>query len=64
MHHSHDSDHWAQVQEFQLGQKLRALYLDASSPSFIPGVNSSIVNINQIKGAPFPSKYFVDHSHT
>ncbi|KAJ6557217.1 histidine phosphatase superfamily [Mycena vulgaris] len=36
------------VQELQLGLKLRALYLNASSPSFITGMNSSLVNQNQI----------------
>ncbi|KAJ7465302.1 histidine phosphatase superfamily [Mycena latifolia] len=35
-------------QEFQLGQKLRGLYLNASSPSFIAGVNSTFVDQNQI----------------
>ncbi|KAJ7081378.1 histidine phosphatase superfamily [Mycena belliarum] len=35
-------------QEFQLGQKLRSLYLNASSPSFIAGVNGTLVNQTQI----------------
>lgn len=37
-----------QQQEFQLGQKLRSLYLDPSSPNFIPGINTTIVDISQI----------------
>ncbi|KAJ7175399.1 histidine phosphatase superfamily [Mycena filopes] len=35
-------------QEFQLGQLLRSLYLNATSPSFIQGLNATIVNQNQI----------------
>ncbi|KAK7021211.1 histidine phosphatase superfamily [Favolaschia claudopus] len=35
-------------QEFQLGQQLRSLYLNASSPSFIEGFNSTLVDQNQI----------------
>ncbi|KAK0503448.1 histidine phosphatase superfamily [Armillaria luteobubalina] len=38
-----------QVQEFQLGQLLRSLYLNSSSPSFIPGINSTVVNLDQIQ---------------
>ncbi|KAK7056626.1 hypothetical protein VNI00_002343 [Paramarasmius palmivorus] len=36
------------VQHFQLGQYLRRLYLNSSSPSWISGVNSSIVDLNQV----------------
>ncbi|KAJ7505571.1 phosphoglycerate mutase-like protein [Mycena galericulata] len=35
-------------QEFQLGQELRSIYLNASSPSFISGVNGTLVNQTQI----------------
>ncbi|KAJ6620736.1 histidine phosphatase superfamily [Mycena sp. CBHHK59/15] len=35
-------------QEFQLGQHLRSLYLNASSPSNIAGVNGTLVNQTQI----------------
>ncbi|KAJ7126156.1 histidine phosphatase superfamily [Mycena epipterygia] len=35
-------------QEFQLGQHLRSLYLNTTSPSFISGVNGTIVNQAQI----------------
>jgi len=35
-------------QEFLLGQRLRALYLNPSSPSFIHGVNGTIVNQAQL----------------
>ncbi|KAK0228724.1 histidine phosphatase superfamily [Armillaria fumosa] len=37
------------VQELQLGQLLRSLYLNSSSPSFIPGINSTIANLDQIQ---------------
>ncbi|PBK78349.1 phosphoglycerate mutase-like protein [Armillaria solidipes] len=37
------------VQEFQLGQLLRSLYLNSSSESFIPGINSTIANLDQIQ---------------
>ncbi|KAG6909270.1 hypothetical protein DXG01_001332 [Tephrocybe rancida] len=36
-------------QEFQLGSKLRQLYLNASSPSYINGMNSSLVNDAQFR---------------
>ncbi|KAJ7242866.1 histidine phosphatase superfamily [Mycena haematopus] len=35
-------------QEFQLGQHLRSLYLNSSSPSFISGVNSTFVDQTQV----------------
>nr|GAT43805.1 predicted protein [Mycena chlorophos] len=35
-------------QEFQLGQLLRSMYLNSSSPLNIPGLNDTIVNQNQI----------------
>ncbi|KAJ7695722.1 phosphoglycerate mutase-like protein [Mycena rosella] len=35
-------------QEFQLGQHLRSLYLNATSPSFITGVNDTLVDQTQI----------------
>ncbi|KAJ7808863.1 histidine phosphatase superfamily [Mycena olivaceomarginata] len=35
-------------QEFQLGQRLRSLYLNATSASFIQGINSTFVDQNQI----------------
>ncbi|KAJ7593527.1 histidine phosphatase superfamily [Mycena floridula] len=37
------------VQEFQLGELVRSMYLNASSNSFIAGVNSSIVDLTQVK---------------
>lgn len=36
-------------QEFLLGQLLRSIYLNESSPSWISGVNNSIVNLTQIE---------------
>ncbi|TBU25695.1 phosphoglycerate mutase-like protein [Dichomitus squalens] len=36
------------VQELQLGSFLRSEYLDSSSPTFIDGISSDVVNINQI----------------
>ena len=38
-----------QQQEFQLGQLLRSIYFNASSPSFISTVNSTIVSDDQIE---------------
>ncbi|KAF5355273.1 hypothetical protein D9758_006063 [Tetrapyrgos nigripes] len=35
-------------QEFQLGQLLRSIYLDSSSPSVISGINSTIANSTQL----------------
>ncbi|KAJ6511981.1 histidine phosphatase superfamily [Mycena vitilis] len=35
-------------QEFQLGQHLRSIYFNASSPSFITGVNTTLVDQTQI----------------
>lgn len=35
-------------QEFQLGQLLRARYLNASSPFFIPGMNTTLANETEI----------------
>ncbi|KAJ7134333.1 histidine phosphatase superfamily [Mycena epipterygia] len=35
-------------QEFQLGQHLRSIYLNSSSPSVIPGINASLVDQTQI----------------
>lgn len=37
------------VQEFQLGQKLRTIYLNASSPSFISTVNTTVVKDAQVQ---------------
>ncbi|KAG6844518.1 hypothetical protein H0H87_006279 [Tephrocybe sp. NHM501043] len=39
----------SQQQEFQLGERLRQLYLNASSPSYIDGMNSSLVNDAQFR---------------
>ncbi|KAF9458230.1 histidine phosphatase superfamily [Collybia nuda] len=36
-------------QEFQLGQKLRSLYLDPKSPDYISGINSTLVNDAQFR---------------
>ncbi|KAG7447894.1 phosphoglycerate mutase-like protein [Guyanagaster necrorhizus] len=36
-------------QEYQLGQLLRSLYLNSSSESYIPGINSTIVDLDQVK---------------
>ncbi|KAJ6466385.1 histidine phosphatase superfamily [Mycena sanguinolenta] len=36
------------AQEFQLGQHLRSIYLNSSSPSFIPGINASFVDQTQV----------------
>ncbi|KAK0210935.1 histidine phosphatase superfamily [Desarmillaria ectypa] len=36
-------------QEYQLGQLLRSLYLNSLSESYISGINSTIVHLNQIK---------------
>ncbi|KAJ7644342.1 histidine phosphatase superfamily [Roridomyces roridus] len=36
------------AQEFQLGQLLRSTYFNASSPSFVSGVNGTLVNQTQI----------------
>ncbi|KAF9462990.1 phosphoglycerate mutase-like protein [Collybia nuda] len=35
-------------QEFQLGQKLRSIYLNEQSPSFISGINTTLVDNSQI----------------
>lgn len=35
-------------QEFQLGQKLRSIYLNTASPSSISGINTTIVDNTQI----------------
>ena len=37
-----------QVQEFQLGTFLRSTYLDSSSPTFINGIDTDVVNITQL----------------
>ncbi|KAF8157825.1 histidine phosphatase superfamily [Crassisporium funariophilum] len=37
------------VQEFQLGQQLRDIYLNPSSPSFISTVNPAVVNAAQVR---------------
>lgn len=37
-----------QQQEFQLGQLLRKIYLDPSSPTFINGINHTFADQNQI----------------
>ncbi|KAL0960870.1 hypothetical protein HGRIS_005885 [Hohenbuehelia grisea] len=37
------------VQELQLGQKLRSIYLNASSPSAIQGFNTTLADQNQIQ---------------
>ena len=39
-----------QTEEFMLGQYLRERYLNASSPNFIPTINNSIVDLNQVLG--------------
>lgn len=35
-------------QEFQLGQKLRSIYLNVTSPSFISGINTTSVDNTQV----------------
>ncbi|TFK66483.1 phosphoglycerate mutase-like protein [Pluteus cervinus] len=37
-----------EVQEFQLGSLIRSIYLNSSSPSFIQGINNTIVDQSQI----------------
>jgi prostatic aicd phosphatase len=48
--HHHD---WSltsiKQQEFQLGQKLRGLYLNEISPSFISGINTTLVDNTQFR---------------
>ncbi|TFK40711.1 histidine phosphatase superfamily [Crucibulum laeve] len=36
------------VQEFQLGQKLRSIYFNSSSPSFISGINTTVADETQL----------------
>ncbi|TFK68454.1 phosphoglycerate mutase-like protein [Pluteus cervinus] len=38
-----------EVESFQLGALLRSTYLDSSSPSFIPGIRSDIVDNSELK---------------
>ena len=38
-----------QDEEFQLGVQLRNIYLNTSSPSYIQGMNTTLLNINQVQ---------------
>ena len=38
----------AQSQEYELGQFLRKAYLDPQSPCFIQGINTDVVNVDQL----------------
>jgi hypothetical protein len=38
-----------EVESYQLGQLLRSTYLDSSSPSYIPGIRSDIVDNSELK---------------
>ncbi|KAH7882999.1 phosphoglycerate mutase-like protein [Phlebopus sp. FC_14] len=39
---------YGQVQEYELGSFLRSTYLDPSSPSYIQGINTDVVDIDQL----------------
>lgn len=38
-----------QVQENQLGAQLRSLYINTSSPSYIPGMNTTLLDESQVQ---------------